>query len=101
MLHRRRLGEQQARVEIARRRNPGAAAPAAARGLPLGGDPERAVAAFMRQTQSLGVGRAEHLVRDEPHTRRGRPGLQFHSASSFIQNSDFAAASAAWINGLG
>src|SRR5215470_18575690 len=101
MLGGRRSGEQQAGVEIAGRRYPGAATPAAARTLALGSDPERPALAVPRQLQSLGVGRTEHLVRDEPHARRGRPGLEFHSASSFIQNSDFAAAFAASINGLG
>ena len=42
MLGRRRVGEQQAREEIAGLRHPGAAAPAAARALALGGDPQRA-----------------------------------------------------------
>src|ERR1700751_4451734 len=87
MLGGRRSGEQQAGVEIAGRRYPGAATPAAARALPLGGDPERPALTVPRELQSLGIGRAEHLVRDEPHARRARPGLEFHSASSFIQTS--------------
>ena len=52
----------------------------------LGSDPERPALAVPRELQSLGIGRAEHLVRGEPHARRARPGLEFHSASSFIQN---------------
>src|SRR5262245_30890018 len=101
MLGCRRPRDQQAGVEIAGRRYPRAPAPAAARALPIGGDPERPALALTCQIESLGVGRAEHLVRDQPHARRGRPGLEFHSASSFIQNSDFAAAFAASISGLG
>src|SRR5262249_31944706 len=101
MLGGRRPREQQAGVEIAGRRYPRAPAPAAARALPLGDAPGRPALPLTCQTESLGVARAEHLVRDEPHARRGRPGLEFHSASSFIQNSDFAAALAASISGLG
>src|SRR5262249_56772472 len=95
MLGCRRPREQQAGVEIAGRRYPLAPAPAAARTLPIGGDPERPALALTCETQSLGVGRAEHLVRDQPHARRGRPGLQVHSASSLIPNSGLAAAFAA------
>src|SRR5262249_47181906 len=61
--------------------------PPAARALPLGGDPERPALALTCQIESLGVGRAEHFVCDEPHARRGCPGLEFHPASSFIQTS--------------
>src|SRR5262249_25800139 len=101
MLGCRRPREQQAGVEIAGRRYPLAPAPAAARTLPIGGDPEPPPPAPTFGTQSLGVGRAAPPVRSQPHARRGRPGLEFHSASSFIQNSDFAAAFAASTSGLG
>ena len=52
-LRRRRIGEEQAGVEIARLGHPGAAAPAAARGLAARGDPQRAALARARQPQRL------------------------------------------------
>ena len=52
-LRRRRIGEQQARVEIAGLRHPGAAAPAAPRGLALRGDPQRPALAVARQRAAL------------------------------------------------
>src|SRR5262249_37298533 len=97
----RRPRKQQAGVEIAGRRYPRAPAPAAARALSLGGDPERPPLALACKTEALGLGRPEPPGREGPPPRRGRPGLEFHSASSFIQNSDFAAALAASTSGLG
>src|SRR5262249_34484661 len=97
----RRPRKQQAGVEIAGRRYPRAPAPAPARALPLGGDPERPALPLTPQIESGGVGRPDPRGRGGPPPRRGRPGLEFHSASSFIQNSDFAAALAASTSGLG
>ena len=48
-VRRRRIGQQQARIEIAGLRHPGAAAPAAPRGLLVRGDPQRPALARARQ----------------------------------------------------
>src|SRR5262249_25938246 len=81
--------EQQARIEIAGLRHPGAATAAAARGLKPGDDPERRALARAAEPQRLLVGRTDRVVGDEPSPGRRSRGVELH------QNSDFAAAVAA------
>ena len=94
-VRRRRVGEQQARIEIAGLRHPGASAAAAARGLGFCGDPQRRALARARKPQRLLVGRADGVVSDEPRPGCLSRGVELH------QNSDLAAAVAALISGAG
>ncbi len=68
----RRLAQQQAGVEIARRRVPGAAAPAAAGQLAARRDPQRPAPAGACTRQRLGIGRAENFVSFVPDPRQAR-----------------------------
>ena len=81
----RRVGQQQARVEIAGLRNPSVRPrrprPAVWRGAVIHSGPRSPARARPRRFR---VGRAERVVGDEPHARRGRDGIELH------QNSDFA-----------
>ena len=79
MRRRRRIGQQQAGVEIARLRGPDIAAPAAPGGLARRRDPQRPALPGARARQRLRVGRAERLVGDKPNALR-RP-LQDEGAS--------------------
>jgi hypothetical protein len=95
VFRRARIVEQKRGVEIARRRAPFAAAPAAAGGLPLRGDPERAAVAAACQRQGFRVGRGQGLMRKQAMTGRRRRRMELH------QNSEWAAALATPISGPG
>ena len=95
VLGRGRIANEQRGVEIAGRRNPCVAAPAAARSLLPRRDPERPRFAAPRQRQSFGVGRRQRVVGQKAKTgRRGR-GIKPH------QNRERAAALAAPTSGPG
>ena len=80
---RRRIGQQQARVEIAGLGHPGAAAPAAPCGLASCGDPERAALAGARERQAFRVGRADRVVADKPRAGCRRCGVELHLKQRF------------------
>jgi hypothetical protein len=80
-LERRRIAQQQARIEIARRRVPGTAEPAAAGGFCLRCDPERRAFAAAGTRASLLVGRTDGRQRHEPDARLGHAGIKLHQNS--------------------
>src|ERR1041385_9027766 len=95
MCGRRRIGEQQAGVEISRLRHPGIAAPAAPRGLPRRRDPQGTALPCPAARERLRVGRAEGVVSNQTDAGTLSVGMKLH------QNSDFAAAAAAATSGAG
>ena len=99
MLGLRRLGQQQAGVEISGLGHPRAAATAAPGALPLRRDPERAAFAAPRPRQRFRIGRVERLACHQPHAGAGRPGIESHHVA--VQNSALAAVLAASIKGAG
>jgi len=93
-------GENEARVKIAGRRNPLPAKASPASGLPRRDDPKRAALAFGDEPLALVVGGIHLLEGKQPNTARARFASQFQARVRF-QNSDFAAAVAAFISGAG
>ncbi len=71
------VGQQQARIEVPRFRHPGAAAPAAARGLQRSHDPERAALAQRSARERFGIGRAERRESNERECLPIRAGNPF------------------------
>ena len=92
---RRRIAQQERRVEIAGRGDPRVAAPAAARRLPLRGDPQRTALAATRQRQRFRIGRAQGFMARQAIACRSRRGIKLH------QNSEWAAALATPTSGPG
>ena len=82
MLDGRRSGQQQASVEVAGLRYPYAATAAAAGCLLRGDDPERTALMLPRTTQSFCVGRAYHVVCNNPHARCACPRISHHSGTA-------------------
>jgi hypothetical protein len=87
-------------VKIAGRRNPLPAKAPPALGLPPSHDPKRAALAFGDESLALIVGGIHLVEGKQPNTARARFASQFQACVRF-QNSDFAAAVAAFISGAG
>ena len=87
-------------MKIAGRRNPLPAEAPSALSLPAGDDPKRAALAFGDEPLALVIGGVHLVEGKQPNTARARFASQFQAPVRF-QNSDFAAAVAAFISGAG